>query len=509
MLPRSEPMQPSSHHKEPHLPLQIWGATDKGRQREGNEDAIYPESGTEFYQPSAKNLAGRGQLLVVADGMGGTRAGSEASRWAIRVAVERYYDAPGSNVGANLRSALEAANQSLYQYLRSTNVQQAGCTMSAVVIHLNTLYVANVGDSRVYLLRNGRITQLTRDHSVTQQKVDQGLIQPEDALRDPDRNVITRSMGTRLEVQVDLFPPIPLVTGDGVLLCSDGLTDMVADVRILTLTGDNAPKRAAKRLIAAANRQGGVDNISVVLAHVGGKASPLPTSAKSSLGTVERRAGLSWKQLAALSVFFVALVLVLIGIGWAVVGSQRVQNAPSVQTRTPLPIVAVTAAVQTATPSVAPTLSTPRPVGGPTSTLLPTQTSTSTPEPLDPASPVPGATVAPGDMTVTLLAPARGLSFKNPVHFAWEGQLKSGQQYQLTVWHEETGYEVVYPAQGLTWQDENLPAEKAGQWTWAVKIVEGSRVIVETERWHFYLVPFDVSTTVPTPNPGPDRPGAP
>ena len=214
------------------MPVQVWGATDKGRQREGNEDAIYPESGAEFFQPSESTLASRGRLLVVADGMGGAQAGGEASRWAIRVAVERYYDAPGTNIDVNLRSAIEAANNSLYQYLRSTNVQQAGCTMAAVVIHGNMLHIANVGDSRVYLLRDGQISQLTRDHSVTQQKIDQGLIRPEDAERDPDRNVITRSMGTRPEVRVDVFPPIQLVSGDVVLLCSDGLTDMVSDAEI-------------------------------------------------------------------------------------------------------------------------------------------------------------------------------------------------------------------------------------------------------------------------------------
>ncbi|MBN1875112.1 MAG: serine/threonine-protein phosphatase, partial [Anaerolineae bacterium] len=182
------------------FPLVIWGATDPGQQREGNEDSIFPESGAEFYKPSESNVAQKGRLLVVADGMGGVRGGSESSRWAIRAAVERYYDLGGPMLDMNLKQAVYEANKSLFQYLQSTGVQGAGCTMVGAVIYNNKLHVANVGDSRAYLIRNGTITQLTRDHTVTQDKIERGLLTPDQAAMDPDRNVITRSMGTHPEV---------------------------------------------------------------------------------------------------------------------------------------------------------------------------------------------------------------------------------------------------------------------------------------------------------------------
>ena len=429
-------------------------------------------------------------------------SGGEASRWAIRVAVERYYDAPGTNIDVNLRSAIEAANNSLYQYLRSTNVQQAGCTMAAVVIHGNALHIANVGDSRVYLLRDGQISLLTRDHSVTQQKVDQGLIRPEDAAHDPDRNVITRSMGTRPEVRVDVFPPIQLVSGDVVLVCSDGLTDMVSDAEIPGLVNMSPPQRVAKRLIAAANKNGGVDNISVVLAQVGGKPV-VGAKAPSELNVIVRVKGLPWVKIALVVAAFVVGVAVVVGLGWLLLRNRNV--LPEVPTTAAIPV-----AGSTATPTVMPTDAqvedTPLPSGGPTSTPLPTQTPTATPEVggMDSGDKMPS-----GELPVRQISPELGLSSKNPVSFVWEGKLRSGQAFQLVTQYESSGYEKIYSLQTTSQLSENLPAEKAGEWVWWVQVVEDDRVVAESERWHFYLVPLDVSTPIPTATPGPERPGSP
>ena len=304
---------------------------------------------------------------------------------------------------------------------------------------------------------------------------------------------------------MDLFPPIPLAAGDGVLLCSDGLTGMLSDADILALVGDGATQRETRRLIVAANRQGGVDNISVVLARVGGRLTATPVSAQAGQGIAKRRWGLTGKQFVVIGALFAVLLLVLMGIGWAVVGGWRAQTASPVATGTPQPVVGVTAAAPTTTLPASPTSSMPRPVGGPTSTLLPTQTATSTPEPSAPATTAVTIGV-PDEATLVLQSPAQGLSFKNPIHFAWKGELTPGQSYQLTVWHEETGYEKTYPAQDGAELYENLPAERAGQWLWAIKVVEGPRVVAETGRWHFYLVPFDISTAAPTLSPAPERP---
>ncbi len=358
------------------LPLATWGASDKGQQREGNEDAVYPHSSSDTFpfEPNPQHLVEKGQLLIVADGVGGARAGREASHWAIRVAVERYYDQAGPDPGTSLRTALEMANASLYQYLQSTGMHEAGCTMTAAVIHGSTLHVANVGDSRAYLLRNGQITQLTRDHTLTQRKVDQGLIRPEQAATDPDSSVLTRSMGAGATVQVDLFPPLQLALGDTMLVCSDGVTDMLEDTEIARLVGSNPPKRAAQRLIAAANKRGGLDNISVAVAQVGGKPAAAGGLAARANKTIMLVAG----------IILVALALGAIGaLGWWMRGrkEQTPTSTPTVTatvyaTESPSEDVGATLVVAPPTDTV--------PAGQPTSTPRPTVTPTPTSTPLPP-----------------------------------------------------------------------------------------------------------------------------
>jgi serine/threonine protein phosphatase PrpC len=388
---RSQPLRPQRAHQPtpaPSMDVNVWGATNKGRQREGNEDAIYPRSDSDSFEPNPHLLAQKGQLLVVADGVGGAQAGSEASHWAIRVAVERYYDASGPDLGEDLRAAVEVANTSLHQYLQSTGTRQAGCTMTAAVIHGNMLYVANVGDSRTYLLRNEQITQLTRDHTLTQQKIDHGIIGPEQAKSDPDSNVLTRSMGANPTVQVDLFPPLQLAQGDVVLLCSDGLTDMLADADIARVVGTHPPKRASQRLIDAANKQGGIDNISVVLARVGGK--PAAADGGGLLG-----AFLEMSQQQRLIIGgLIGLVIVTFMVIMAVISYSVNRQDNDLSTPTPAPTT-VTVPTQTATPApttapvvVEPTTEQPVSQETPTapaatSTPKPTATATLTPVPDD------------------------------------------------------------------------------------------------------------------------------
>jgi serine/threonine protein phosphatase PrpC/uncharacterized membrane protein YgcG len=387
-IPQQPHPQPGSQPMPaPVLPLEVWGATDKGREREGNEDAVYPHSGADTFpfEPSPDRLAQKGQLLVVADGVGGAQAGSEASRWAIRVAVERYYDLPGPDLGADLRAAIEVANASLYQYLQSTNTTEAGCTMTAAVIHAGRLHVANVGDSRAYLLRNGQIAQLTRDHTLTQRKIEQGLIQAEQAEMDPDRSVLTRSLGAGPTVQVDLFPPQQLVPGDGVLLCSDGLTDMLADEEIARLANGGSLKRSAHRLIAAANKRGGFDNISVVVTRVGEKK---PSPGGGALGGLRKLQsnirGMSRRQKIALlvgAVLVVATFCALAALGWRMRAQSLVTLTP-----TPVPTVTIEGSPTATVPVTVP--DTPRPTdttgtgGQPTSTPRPTATATPTHTPV-------------------------------------------------------------------------------------------------------------------------------
>ncbi|MCX7681215.1 MAG: protein phosphatase 2C domain-containing protein [Anaerolineae bacterium] len=483
---------------QPSLPLEIWGATDKGRQREGNEDSIYPHSGTDMFTPNQQSLAQKGHLLLVADGVGGARAGAEASRWAVRVAVERYYDLPGPSLGNDLRTAIEMANASLYQYLQSTGIPNAGCTMAAALIHNNILYIANVGDSRVYLIRNGYITQLTHDHTLAQQKADQGLIRPEQVALDPDSNVLTRSLGSSPTVRVDLLQPQPLAPGDVVLVCSDGLTDMVAVDRIPQLISDAPLQKAAQRLIEAANRAGGVDNISVVLARVGGKAAAVPVKVKAA--RPERGAKHPWlfAVVGLGAVLLFALIALLSFVYYTRGRAGKSPSPPAVATATAPPT-----AVQAlpGTEIVPPTDTVPP--GHPTSTPRPTSTPVPSPSPrpgqggkLTPTGTAPAQAV-----NITLLAPEAGSTTGNPVSFRWEGELEKGQTYQAVALHPESGYTLRSGSLDDPRWETHLPGEKFGQWRWWVEVIEDGKVVGRSAEWMFWFQPVQVGPgpTEPTP----------
>ncbi len=307
----------------PHLVgLDVWGATDVGRERAVNEDAIYPDpaSGQRFYVPTAEEVARKGQLLLVADGIGGEQVGSAASQWAIRLTAERYYALPGDDLTMNLREALENTNAALHRYLRSTRVTQAGSTLAAAVIHEGLLYLANVGDSRVYLMRNGALYQQTRDHTLAQQKVERGELAQSAAASDPDSSVLTRALGATASVVVDVFRPLPLASGDMVILCSDGLYETVPDAEMARVALSSAPRRFVERMIEAANAQGGYDNISVIIARVGGALAQTATTPGylttlkedlAQLGLSQRRTLLIVLAVVALLIFAVMAI-----IGW-------------------------------------------------------------------------------------------------------------------------------------------------------------------------------------------------
>ena len=403
------------------LSLEVWGATDRGREREGNEDYVYPHSGADTFawQPSPERLRQKGRLLVVADGVGGAHAGREASSSATRVVVEHYYELAGPDPADNLRAAIEQANSSVFQQIATrASLQGAGTTVTAAVVLNDMLHVASVGDSRAYLIRDGQIARLTRDHTLTQQRVDQGLIAPEQADLDPGRNVLTRSLGAGPTVQVDVFPPLRLAPGDIVLLCSDGLTDMLEDTEIARVVGDSPPKRAARRLIAAANSRGGFDNIAVVVGRVGGKRPAVAGALPGGLrGAVNDMRGMTRRErtiLLAGAILVATALCAMAALGWEVY--ERAHRTPSPTATPTAPVEAPTTeavpgggqitpavspghATSTPAPSSTPT-STPRPSPTPTHTPTATPTLEPTPTPaggggLPPASPAPTNPTAP------------------------------------------------------------------------------------------------------------------
>ncbi|HEY4725902.1 MAG TPA: Stp1/IreP family PP2C-type Ser/Thr phosphatase, partial [Actinomycetota bacterium] len=228
-------------------------ATDVGRMRKNNEDSYL----------SSKPVA------AVADGMGGHSAGEVASAIAIEELAALGERGPWENETAatdDLKQAILRANRRIREMAASDRkLNGMGTTLVALLEDGDMVHVANVGDSRGYLLRQGELSQVTVDHSLVQELVDDGRLSPEDAERHPQRSVITRALGIDPEVEFDLFT-YKLQVGDRLLLCSDGLSDVVETTQIRNvLLRVRSPQKAARQLITVANEQGGPDNITVIV----------------------------------------------------------------------------------------------------------------------------------------------------------------------------------------------------------------------------------------------------
>ncbi len=231
--------------------------TDIGKRRSMNEDCVYASD-----QPVG-NLP---NLLIVAGGMGGHNAGELASRFTVESIVDYIGKAAEDRPIPLLSHAIHQANENVIEKAKTEkSLEGMGTTVVAATIQGSYLYVANVGDSRLYLIDKD-ITQITRDHSLVEEMIRVGELKREDARTHPDRNVITRAIGVKEPVRIDFFD-MKLEKGDIILLCSDGLTNMVEDRDILKLVKKSGSlKEAASRLVTEANKNGGKDNISVVLA---------------------------------------------------------------------------------------------------------------------------------------------------------------------------------------------------------------------------------------------------
>ncbi len=233
--------------------------TDKGCVREINED-----SGRLVRPNDARLLAGRGVLLVVADGMGGHSAGEVASQMAVDIIGRLYYQSQG-DAQAALRDAVSEANRRIFAAAAEDEAKRGmGTTCTALAIRAGEALVAHVGDSRCYMVRGGDIYQLTEDHSAVMEMVRQGLISKEEARVHEDKNVILRALGTTPEVEVATAEPFAVGEGDRLLLCSDGLHDLVTDEEIgRALAGAEDLHAACQQLIELAKSRGGHDNITV------------------------------------------------------------------------------------------------------------------------------------------------------------------------------------------------------------------------------------------------------
>lgn len=226
----------------------LWAtATHQGMVRNQNEDTVYPTSSGE---------SDDGVLVIVADGMGGHVAGEVASRLAVNAAASNDLAAT-DRVAAGNRAIRE-------EVARDPRLEGMGTTMTLLEIEDDVATIAHVGDSRAYLLRDGELRQLTEDHTVAAEYMAQGQLSPEEAANHPQRHMLLRTLGLTRFVSVDEVKT-NLASGDRILLCSDGLTEMVTDEQITHTLGEGTPDEVVWALVEMANKAGGVDNISVAV----------------------------------------------------------------------------------------------------------------------------------------------------------------------------------------------------------------------------------------------------
>ncbi|NUQ11408.1 MAG: Stp1/IreP family PP2C-type Ser/Thr phosphatase [Gemmatimonadaceae bacterium] len=234
--------------------------SDVGMVRSGNEDSFFAHANKQ------------GGLFIVADGMGGHAAGEVASEMAVQIVSRELTDlhqlvgdAPREKVAESIRNA----NRAIYdRTINESDKQGMGTTVSVLLLAGHHWLIGHVGDSRVYLLRDGALSQLTKDHSYVQEQVDAGLLTPEQARYHPYSNVITRCVGAGEEVEADTFSG-EFRQGDVFLVCSDGLTGMVDDRRLQQLLLSRASAgRIVDALIAEANYRGGLDNVTAVVVQI-------------------------------------------------------------------------------------------------------------------------------------------------------------------------------------------------------------------------------------------------
>jgi len=274
MLTVTEPRMPAVQRplQKSSMRLEVGGASDPGikRKDEPNEDSILSIHGTRIHHAWSHPFG----LFIVADGMGGHVNGQEASHLAIKALSDIVIPAMLNNTEDDeifvtlLTEGINRANLALYQCNRQRQ-SLMGTAITAVLISSSMAYVANVGDSRTYLYHQGdRLSQITRDHSVVARLVEEKIIDREDIYTHPRRNEIYRCLGIHASVQVDTFT-VPLQAGDSLLLCSDGLWEMVRDPEIQHILkySCHLPSQASALLIQAALNRGGKDNVSVILVH--------------------------------------------------------------------------------------------------------------------------------------------------------------------------------------------------------------------------------------------------
>lgn len=284
-----------------------WAArSDVGKARDRNEDSYF----------------GGEHVFAVADGLGGHNAGDVASRLAIepiRNLDRRIGEVPDDRVADTLADAVLEANRAVYKRAQGdARVRGMGTTLTAIAVADGSAHLAHVGDSRCYLLRGGAISQLSSDHTLVARMVQEGKLTPEQAESHPQRSILTRALGAEPEIDVDSLE-VSLLPGDRLLLCSDGLSSVIAEESIRSVLEDAIDLDAAcMRLIEEANANGGPDNITVILVELTG-APPLrtgPAAVRRAEKVSARRAPARPRRVPVRGLVWLAVVLLLVIGGW-------------------------------------------------------------------------------------------------------------------------------------------------------------------------------------------------
>ena len=242
--------------------IDVAGISDRGLKRDHNEDvwsAPHPDLAPE-------QIAAKGRLFIVADGVGGHQAGDVASTMAVEIIQQQYYADPSPEIVASLTAAIQTANEQIEAEASARPARRGmGTTVTAVVLRGDGLTVVNVGDSRTYLIRKGHVRQITHDHTWVEEQVYTGRLTREEASKHPHRNIITRSLGARRDLEIDVFEE-HVRPGDSLLLCSDGLSNMLSDQEIGDLISHAWTAEAAvTELIELTLKRGAPDNVTAVV----------------------------------------------------------------------------------------------------------------------------------------------------------------------------------------------------------------------------------------------------
>lgn len=236
--------------------MRAFSKTDKGKKREMNQDYVYT---------SESRIGNLPNLCILADGMGGHNAGDYASRYTVETVVDAIKKDTDKEPVCIIGRAVQEANQAILEKAKTdVDLDGMGTTVVVTTIIGNEMYVANVGDSRLYVIGD-EIQQITKDHSYVQEMVRRGELNEKDARVHPDRNIITRAVGGGNPLEVDFFE-VELKDTDRILMCSDGLTDMIEDEEIFKILKEQkTTAEGIECLVETANENGGNDNITVVV----------------------------------------------------------------------------------------------------------------------------------------------------------------------------------------------------------------------------------------------------